>query len=658
MRRSTEKLGTMTRGRAIGRILPTGLVLSALVSCSSPTSPGDGQGTYVFDYSALPAQIASLDLGTTGAYADAVDLGGNHLVIARGKELTVVDVADPANPQIVEHVTLEGYVVGVAALPEKVLILDQSGLRSLDLQSLSTPSIPCLTFAQGEQPVLMRVLDRCFLATRAGVLHYLYILDMEDPSKPRIMSKVVIGAEITDIAQEQNLVIVGTESGAVFLDVSNAEQVEMLSTIGKGQYVALANGFAYVNGTERGSSGVTALDLQDPRHPIEIGSSLAPRWQGRMLIRGSRLFVSAQEQIEVIDVVDRRHLQPEGSIYTGGRKGSFFRDEFVWSIGEKLTVHRIGKTMAVPLVGESSILIWSQVQLQSGRLYAVGAKGFFSMSVQDPKLASPQVYLPGSYSGNRVVDDDRVYVHSWYDMGLVVKIYSLVRGDLLGEVDLTPHAVRKDDRIVVAHAKGDHLYVVVSDQINTRYQVLVIDVGHAGTPQVVGQVLREGEPRLYVRGSLLFQDQRLAVVSDGTGPGGAVDIIDLSAPHQPNLISHTTILDPAGKITFDKGFLYLDTYEGILVLDAREPTQPRQVALFGERGHQYTDLVVKNGILYAMLRERMEIVDVRYPQRPRLIARRGHLSTNHAERLFAGDEVLYAVMNYGLQVLPLHASID
>jgi len=377
-----------------------------------------------------------------------------------------------------------------------------------------------------------------------------------------------------------------------------------------------------------------------------------------MVVKGSRLFVDAREQIEVIDVVDRRHLRPEGSIPTGASGGSFFRDEYVWSIDEVLTVHRLGSTMSVPVLGETGILVWSQAQLQAGVLYGLGAKGFFSMSVRDPGLTAPQNYLPGSYSGWRLVDADRVYV---YSQSLVVSIHQLASGNLLGSIDLTGQTSREDDRIVEAIVQDDILCIVVKGRISKSYELFVVDVGQPQDPQIVGHLLREGDPRVFVRGVHWLEGPHLAVVADGfnASPDGIVDIIDVSWPQRPQFVSQTRINSPVGEVTANHGFLYVATDEGIVVLDARDLSQPTAVAQFGaslQSYQQYVDLVVKDHVMYAMSRNRMEIVDVSNPRRPRPIATRGHLSTNYAERLLAGDGVLYAIMNYGIQALPLHAA--
>jgi len=633
--------------------LSTALLLAALLSCSNPTQPGKGQGIHTFDYSSLPLLVAELELNLNGWNENGADLSGDNLVIAESNELTVVDVSNPTKPQITSQVKLHDRILSVAALPNDVLVLDQYGLKTLDLETLSTPTKPTFTFDEGETPTMMRVADHCFVATSAGALHYLYILDVEDPSKPLVKSKVTLGAEVSDLAQEQNLVMLGTKHGAVLLDISNTDQVKILSTIGKGQYVALANGFAYVNGTERGSSGVTALDIHDPTHPVEIGSSLAGG-RGRMQLVGNRLYADMNQQIEVIDVVDRRHLQPEGSIHVEVRNGSFIREGYLWSVGKKLTVHRLGDYMVVPLVGESGVLVWSRLQLHNRQLYGRGAKGFFALSVYDATLSSPLNYLPGSYQGTKLVQGDRVFV---YDNELAVRIYHLSTGALLRSFDLTPYTVRADDRVVGVKAQENHLYVVVADRISTRYQIVVIEVGSGRDPRVAGSLMRDGEPRLYVRGLELVEDQRLVVIADGfrADLGGVVDVIDVSKPHQPSLLSHTAIDDPSGSVAVEGDFMYLNTYRGLAVLDARNPNQPRQVALFEIESRYYDDLVVKHNVLYAMSRWSMDVIDVRYPPKPRLIATRGHLSTNAGDQLIAGDDVLYALMSYGIQVLPLHA---
>jgi hypothetical protein len=580
---------------------------------------------------------------------------GDRLTFANGRKLTVVDMANPHSPQILESTELPEVIIGVTIVAEHILILQRSGLSTLHVDALSAPATTPLPFGDNEIPTLVRLNDQCFVATRAGPLHYLYLLDVGDPSKPLIYSKVAIGAEITDIAQERNLVMVGTEHGAVFLDVSNAASVQTLSTIGGGQNVALGNGFAYVNGTTYRNSGITVLDVHDPTHPVEIGSLLAPGGRGRMTLRGSRLFVDLRSQVDVIDVADRRHLRPASSIQTGGRSGTFFQDDHLVNVGQSLTVHRIGNAMDVPLLGERGFqLLWASGQVDNGRLYAQGPAGLFAVNVRDPGLTGPQTYLPGSYTGTKLIDGNRIYV---YERGLNIGIHNLATGHELGRIDLSNHAPRADDFVSRVGIQGHFLHVLVVDRAGSRYELFLVDVSSAQQPRVVGSLSREGDPNVYPRGMQLVDDA-LVVLADGyrSGLRGVVDIVDVSQPHRPKLVSQTRLPSPEGAIAVDGSTLYVATAEGLVVLDARDRQQPRQVAFLADPNIRYDSLVVSRGVLYALSLVRMDILDVGNPHHPRLIATRGHLSSNWGRQLLLEKDFLIAMMDNGIQALPLHSS--
>jgi hypothetical protein len=201
-----------------------------------------------------------------------------------------------------------------------------------------------------------------------------------------------------------------------------------------------------------------------------------------MTLRGSRLFVDLRSQVDVIDVADRRHLRPASSIQTGGRSGTFFQDDHLVNVGQSLTVHRIGNAMDVPLLGERGFqLLWASGQVDNGRLYAQGPAGLFAVNVRDPGLTGPQTYLPGSYTGTKLIDGNRIYV---YERGLNIGI-DTGDGATIAEEDLSVDVPR-----VLAGEKGHHRRDVV--------RVEAFDV--ARTPILaLDALLLPESPRLQIR---------------------------------------------------------------------------------------------------------------------------------------------------------------
>jgi hypothetical protein len=121
-------------------------------------------------------------------------------------------------------------------------------------------------------------------------------------------------------------------------------------------------------------------------------------------------------------------------------------------------------------------------------------------------------------------------------------------------------------------------------------------------------------------------------------------------------VSQTRLPSPEGAIAVDGSTLYVATAEGLVVLDARDRQQPRQVAFLADPNIRYDSLVVSRGVLYALSLVRMDILDVGNPHHPRLIATRGHLSSNWGRQLLLEKDFLIAMMDNGIQALPLHSS--
>lgn len=204
-------------------------------------------------------------------------------------ELYIVDVSDPAQMALVatvpitgtaHDVKVDGDIAVVAGHPTDaglggITVIDVSDPR--EPQVLSKFTAPC---GDGVHNVFLR-------ARRAYLAHAscpgLTVVDLTDPSNP-----AVSGTWLNTIPGFSNIIhdifvlddiaylsdIVSDMGGLVIADVSDPDVVSTLSTISvpEGTHsAAAADGYVYYNAEFNPGSAMRIADVRDPSNPVEVG---------------------------------------------------------------------------------------------------------------------------------------------------------------------------------------------------------------------------------------------------------------------------------------------------------------------------------------------------------------------------------------------------
>ena len=112
-------------------------------------------------------------------------------------------------------------------------------------------------------------------------------------------------------------------------------------------------------------------------------------------------------------------------------------------------------------------------------------------------------------------------------------------------------------------------------------------------------------------------------------------------------------------MTVYRDFAYIvdsrdDGTSPLLTVDVSDPAQPRVASQ--ETVHSGSVKIVAAGnYLYAMGQNALTALDVSHPAIPRQVGVHGWAPNNRGMDLFVGRGVLYAMLEDGLSVLPLHA---
>jgi hypothetical protein len=627
-----------------------GVVALLLVGCGDPSRPESDLGATTFDYRNLPRQISQLDLGFS--FVDAFCVSGPLAAVSRYRDLVVIDIADRTHPRVIGESYRDERIEAMALLDSVLVVLDDS-VRVIDARAPDSQSRAVIGLAPDEVPYFARTLAGvCWLGIRRPATNVLARLDLEDPDAAHIAAEVEVAAQIVDIAIDNSLCLVGTSNGTVFLDISDLDNMQKVVTVGNSGSAAIANGFAYVGGSSFSGRGVTVLDVRDPQHPVEVGSTLSP-WPDQMRLVGRYLFVRSSSAVDVIDMIDRRRPVIVGSFApeAEGRINAFeVQSGRLWTVGSRFREFEFTDSFSSPLLGEKGVRgYWNWfAQLEQGRIYYQSGRELHSLSLADPSFPeSERIELQLSAEEQvRAVHANEVLTST--SAGITVR--DLMAGRVRMTVDI-------DDPIEWVHVDDDELLVITADEIRSSYQLHVYGIGNGPTAILRHSLRREGNP--YARfGKAIVEDGRLYVmVSEDGYRERTIDIIEMRSTWQPTLVAQLPLPEESGEYTagmaLTRDHLVVEGID-LTVVDVRDPTSPRVVAQRPGNSSQY--VAVRGNTLYSSNPRRMVLFDLTRPDRPHQIAEQGWTSGNNCQGLFATPQRLIALMDNGIYAYPLHGS--
>jgi hypothetical protein len=367
--------------------------------------------------------------------------------------------------------------------------------------------------------------------------------------------------------------------GLGIYDVSNPAQVRKLGEIalpGFSERVIIAGDYAYVSSFY---TGVEIVDVKDPAHPQlirEIDLNLRLGTVNSLQQVGDRLYVNAMTQLPPADtsaqyvyVVDITDPPRAKVLYTIQHDASFVqvRENFLYLLRfDRLTTLDISDPVWPRATSVISFYNQNDVALQmlGEYLYIVGGSdGVLVLSLRDP--AKPQRI--GSLR------------QSFRSFGAVV-----------------------ENNTIAVNEPGQG--------------IRLIDLSDPTTPRQVSYI-----PVWNVWGMFLV-DRRLYFVDNDN----QLQIWDVSKPSQPvsvgNLLGvRASLLD----VVVQGGYAYVTNfYEGLRVIDVHDPKHPQNVAIlplpFEWPYYGTSRLVIKYPAIYLTNNQSLIVVDVRQPTQPKIIS--------------------------------------
>ena len=350
-------------------------------------------------------------------------------------------------------------------------------------------------------------------------------------------------------------------------DPAHARLAARHETTGAAYDIDIGEGRAYV---AQGEAGLLILDIQDPTHPLWLGSTGRLGKVVKVVARGDGVWIATDEDtVSRVDVFNA--AQPS------------------FSAKQRLPASRI---QALAVEGDEA---W--VATKEGVLRIA-----YDAEPPPSSNANLDVGRGVNYGGQRRADiaGDLVYVADWFSGLHIYDVGDAARPRLLASL----HTPGSSKGVVV---RGDYAFVADDD-----HGLQVVDVRDPRTPRIVANVPTPGlayTPKLV--GDLVYLASHR----------GGFQIIDVSKPTQPKVLADVATPGMAWSLAVAGDTVYVaDDAAGLLIYDVRDPTRPRALGAYNSGG-RLEEVLVRNGVAYlAYFDQGLKLVDVSAPAEPRVLA--------------------------------------
>jgi len=309
--------------KTIGSYRTTGPALDLGVGDGGITAVASGHGGVTLLDTTDPTQIRWI--GSHQKIGDVQRIlvqGERALVLNRRGGLALLDISQPALPDVVATLRPDEPVVGFGLSGTDAFVASLTALQHIDCSpSPPTLSNEGLDFGEGvnyggERRAFIRN-DVAFVADWFSGIH---IYDISEPHQPRLISSFHTSGSPKGIVVRDNYAFVADDDhGLQVIDVSDLrrpQRVAELATAGLA-YTPVLDGDLLYLASHRG--GFQIIDVHDPTQPRLVGEFDTPGKAWSIQVAGSVAYVAdAESGLLVFDVGDPKAPRQIGAFNPGG----------------------------------------------------------------------------------------------------------------------------------------------------------------------------------------------------------------------------------------------------------------------------------------------------------------------------------------------------
>lgn len=500
--------------------------------------------------------------GPAPGYAADVDVAGDVAVLAcTTGGLQVMDVSDPESPVLIGGVACMASLVALSGDRAHAYAIDSDSQRFLvaDVSEPSTPEIVGSVPVQGNVYALAVLGDHVYLANfNQGV----QVVDVHDPAAPAVVAATGSNA----------LALAGYDRYLYYVELDAAVTLR-------------------------------ALDVQDPLHPVPVGSAPLPYDNYQSLaLRGTVLYAACGEGLRTIDVSD----PSDPSALALGHTDDLCWDAAVY--GNHAFLSSIDGMYSFDITDPGHVVRTGHLEIAETEFLAgiavSPATAFLAASSAGLRTVDITLPMDPILIGGTHLDGDARGVAVSGDYTLVACLAGGVR-----VVDASDPAVPAEVAFVNVSSPpediavlGTHAYVVGGSPLMT-----VLDISDPVNPRIeIAKQLGGGScTGIALQGGYGYVSNWIA----------GLQVLDLAAPGNPILIGALDLPGYAKDIAASGHTAYVAAGPaGLAIVDVSNPAAPQLAAVFDLEDAK--DVAVAGGYAYVADGSALRVLDVSDPQHP------------------------------------------
>lgn len=609
------------------------IILTCWLALAGPVSAD------CIDYTDYLHHVATLELG--GEIADLATADGLCYALDRSDGLKVIDLEDPADPQLLASLTLEGSLQSIHLCGTLAVIA--AGDEGIHVVDVALPTLPTLV---GTAATGAFAFDVALVGNHAYVAcgsSDLYVVAISADSLPQVVCQQSTPGFPTGIAADGSHVFMADGfSGLRVYDAGVTPQDPQLVTVLDRPYhmsrIDAADGLLAVHET---GNGVAMVDITSPGQPALV--QVLPHTYSLdepsdLELAGSRLTISTRGHAYIYERGDPMSMLVK---YDAGgpveASATLSDGAVVLGVGSNAVVLDAANPSPVAPVGSLLDGVSVQDVLPLGdRVFAASNDTLFVVDISDPQAPTVTARVQGMGYQRRLAlvnstlivgtDDDGIYFIDVTDpdQPSVITRFTQI---------LETYDMELDDGI---------LYVLAQ-----HWALFAVNVDDPAAPAILG--------RYEMNGYTLGVNDGIACVGGTSNLG--VEVIDFTDPGAP---VHLCYVQPPGSVeslSVDGQWLYYIQFNGLLhMVDLSDPASPVETGTLQTPG--WGESYAHDGtLLYVGIHHTPTdayVFDVSDPTRPLQIAEAMTGSAIKSMELH-GDHLLTGGSE-GFRILPRHCS--
>ncbi len=271
----------------------------------------DGWGLNIYDVG-NPIQVRKIGEVALPGFSERVIIAGGYAYVSDfHKGVEIVDVKDPAHPELVHEIDLNlrrGSVYSLQQVGNRLYI---NAMMQLPPGDTVAQYVYMVDITDPPRAKVLHTIqhDASFIAVKGNFLYSLRFdrlttLDISDPAWPRATSVISLANQIEVALQMSGeyLYVVGGSDGVSVWSLQDPAKPQRIGSLGQSFRSFGAVVEANTLAVYEPGQGIRLMDLRDPANPGQV--SFIPTWAvwGMSLVDGRLYFIDNDYQLQIWDV--------------------------------------------------------------------------------------------------------------------------------------------------------------------------------------------------------------------------------------------------------------------------------------------------------------------------------------------------------------------